>query len=231
MDLERIVESGREFWERASAIWIAGGWGMAAIAADAIVLFGFVVHLWLHLRSKGFESVPESTWRGWVARPEQRRGPIGRLLDAVTGADSVQETSVMFQGVRTSEVAPFERDLRILRICVGTAPLLGLFGTITGMLATFGALASGSGGEKTMGLIAKGISEALITTETGLVIALPGLFLQYQLARKLERYRAFLAHVETVCLQHVHREQKRSVLQPRARSQRPAGLEPAAATS
>lgn len=51
------------------------------------------------------------------------------------------------------------------------------------MLATFGALASGSGGDKTMGMIADGISEALITTETGLIIALSGLFFQYQLTR------------------------------------------------
>jgi biopolymer transport protein ExbB len=95
-----------------------------------------------------------------------------------------------------------------MKICVGTAPLLGLFGTVTGMLATFGALAEGSGGEKTMAAIAKGISEALITTETGLVIALPGLFFQYHLARKQERYEAFLTHLETVCTQHLFRRLK-----------------------
>jgi biopolymer transport protein ExbB len=91
-----------------------------------------------------------------------------------------------------------------MRICVSAAPLLGLLGTVTGMLGTFGALATGSGGEKTMGLVAEGISEALITTETGLVIALPGLFFQYHLTRKHERYKAFLAHLETVCAQAVH---------------------------
>ena len=80
-------------------------------------------------------------------------------------------------------------------------PLLGLLGTVTGMLTTFGALATGSGGEKTMSLVASGISEALITTETGLVVALPGLFFQYVLARKHERYKAFLAHLETTCTQ------------------------------
>jgi hypothetical protein len=52
-----------------------------------------------------------------------------------------------------------------------------------------------------MALVAGGISEALVTTETGLVIALTGLFFQYHLARKHERYKAFLAHLETVCTQ------------------------------
>jgi biopolymer transport protein ExbB len=73
------------------------------------------------------------------------------------------------------------------------------------MLATFNALAEGSGGDQTMAMIAKGISEALITTEAGLVVALPGLFFQYFLARKFERYRAFLAHLETVCTQALHK--------------------------
>jgi biopolymer transport protein ExbB len=57
-----------------------------------------------------------------------------------------------------------------------------------------------------MGMIAKGISEALITTETGLVVALPGLFFRYQLVRKHERYKAFLAHLETVCTQKLYKK-------------------------
>jgi biopolymer transport protein ExbB len=93
-----------------------------------------------------------------------------------------------------------------MKICVGAAPLLGLLGTVTGMLATFDALAGGAGGDKTMGLVAEGISEALVTTETGLLIALPGLFFQHQLARKHERYKAFLARLETVCNQRLYRK-------------------------
>jgi biopolymer transport protein ExbB len=87
-----------------------------------------------------------------------------------------------------------------MKLCVGVAPLLGLFGTVTGMLATFAALASGSGGEQTMSDIAKGISEALITTEAGLVVALPGLFFHYYLSRKLRGYQNFLDDAESLCL-------------------------------
>jgi biopolymer transport protein ExbB len=85
---------------------------------------------------------------------------------------------------------------------------VGLLGTVTGMLATFGALATGSGGDKTMALVASGISEALITTETGLVVAIPGLFLRYRLVQRLDRYKAFLAHLETVYTQSLHRRLK-----------------------
>jgi biopolymer transport protein ExbB len=76
------------------------------------------------------------------------------------------------------------------------------------MLATFQALATGSGGQKTMDLVAGGISEALITTETGLMVALPGLFFLYHLTRQRDRYEAFLAHLETACAQHLYRRMR-----------------------
>ena len=153
-----------------------------------------------------FLSVPEKKWRKWIADPDQRNGPIGDLLDFVTGDKNLKDTAMFFEELRQTEIAPFERDLKVMKICVSAAPLLGLLGTVTGMLSTFAALANGSGGDKTMGLVAEGISEALITTETGLVIALPGLFFHYQLVRKYDRYKAFLAHLETVCTQRLYKQ-------------------------
>jgi biopolymer transport protein ExbB len=208
-----VVKQFAMLWEQAYAIWLAGGWAMPAIALNALMMFALGIHVYLKLVEKNFQSLPEKTWRNWIDLPDQRRGPIGDLLDFVTGGSSLKETAILFQELRATEIVPFERDLRVMKVCVSTAPLLGLLGTVTGMLATFGALASGSGGEKTMGLIAKGISEALITTETGLVIALPGLLFQHQLARQQERYKAFLAHLETVCTQNIYRKMnKRKVV-------------------
>ena len=202
---DAIIAHLTNLWEQASVIWLSGGWAMVAIAVNALVMFALGMHVHLKLREKGFLSVPEKKWRRWITHPAERKGPIGELLNFVTGGSSLKDTAVFFRELRTTEIVPFERDLWVMRVCVGAAPLLGLLGTVTGMLATFGALASGSGGEKTMGLVAEGISEALITTETGLVIAIPGLFFQYQLARKHERYKAFLAHLETVCTQMFYR--------------------------
>ena len=207
--LERVLEELAALLEQAVGIWLAGGWAMVAIAITALVMFAMGVHIHLGLRGKGFQSVPERTWRRWIDHPLERQGPIGELLDFVTRASSLEDSAVQFHELRTTELAPFERDLRVMKICVSAAPLLGLLGTVTGMLSTFGALASGSGGDQTMELVAKGISEALITTETGLVIALPGLFFQYQLKRKHDRYKAFLAHLETVCAQTLYKKLRR----------------------
>lgn len=207
-DLPQRIDT---LWNEATAIWLAGGWAMIAIAVIALVMFALGVHIHLELRAKGFLSVPEGTWRRWIEKPAERRGPIGELLDFVTGVPTLKDTSDAFEQVRATELQPFTRELRVMKICVGAAPLVGLLGTVTGMLTTFSALATGSGGEKTMGLVAGGISEALITTETGLVIALPGLFLQYQLLRKHERYQAFLAHLETLCAQATYRNERLGV--------------------
>lgn len=196
----------KPFWDQAMEIWLSGGWAMIAIAATAMIMFGLGLNIWLKLTTKGFTFIKEKTWRQWIDHPDQRKGTIGELLDFVTGGATLNDTAVFFEELQTTEIAPFERDLRVMKICVGVAPLLGLLGTVTGMLTTFAALASGSGGEKTMGLVAEGISEALITTETGLVIALPGLFFQYQLTRKHQRYKAFLAHLETVCTQKQYKK-------------------------
>jgi len=207
---DAIIGQLNTLWSQATEIWLAGGWAMVAIAVTALVMFAMGMHVYLALRSKGFQSVSPKTWRRWVDHAAQRKGPVGDLLDFVTGAASIKEMSLLFQELRTTEVAPFERDLRVMRICVSAAPLLGLLGTVTGMLTTFDALSTGSGGDKTMGMVAKGISEALVTTETGLVIAIPGLFFQYQLMRKLESYKAFLATLETVCTQNLHRTLRRA---------------------
>jgi len=190
-----------DFWGQSLKIWMSGGWAMWAIAATALIMFGMGLHIFLKLHGKGVGRVSERTWRRWIDNPSERRGKIGRLLDFVAGGESHEETALRFERLRATEAAPFERDLRVMKVCVSAAPLLGLLGTVTGMLSTFGALATGTGGDKTMAMVASGISEALITTETGLMIALPGLFFQYHLTRERDRYEAFLAKVESACAQ------------------------------
>ena len=214
--MEAFVEStlarARVLWAQATEIWAQGDWAMIAIAVIALVMFGLGVHIWIELRATGFRQVPEWTWRRWIDYAEEREGPIGEILDLVVGdGRSNDSADVVFEQLKTKEMVPFERDLKVMKVCVSAAPLVGLLGTVTGMLSTFGALSSGSGGDQTMQSVAAGISEALITTETGLVIAIPGLFLQYQLVRNFERYKAFLAHLETVCNQTLFRRRRAGV--------------------
>ena len=79
-------------------------------------------------------------------------------------------------------VASLDRYLAVIGVLAGIAPLLGLLGTVTGMIATFDMIAVfGTGNARAM---AGGISEALITTQTGLLVAIPGLYMKSFLTRR-----------------------------------------------
>ena len=212
-------EFGKELarlWDEALRVWLGGGWCMVPIAGTAILMFYLGLRIRFRFADKGFQSVPEAVWRRWLRIPEDREGPIGRLIHSVAGIDDVSRMALAFDELRAGELAPFRRDLKVMKVCVAAAPLLGLLGTVTGMLGTFQALAEGAGGDQTMGQVAKGISEALITTETGLIVALPGVFFGYLLGRQFDAYQAFLAHVETVCTQDLYRRQRAARREPAA---------------
>ncbi len=80
----------------------------------------------------------------------------------------------------------FERQRAVLAAMIAAAPLLGLLGTVTGMINTFSHLASRVGKNAMEGL-AQGISEALIATMTGLAVAIPGVLLLYVAYRELQK--------------------------------------------
>ena len=197
-------------WQQALEIWSSGGWGMYALAIDAVIIFYLGHSIFFRIRAKGYLYVTEKKMKKWIKNPVRGRGPVGKMIRFVMGANTLEEIGIYFDELNQTEIAPLSRDLKVMQTCVSVAPLLGLLGTVTGMLSTFAALASGSGGDKTMGMVASGISEALITTETGLLIALPGLVFQYKLAREHEQYKAFLAHLQTVCTQRMYKQSQKA---------------------
>jgi biopolymer transport protein ExbB len=83
----------------------------------------------------------------------------------------------------------------LLRVLVTVAPLLGLLGTVDGMIEMFGALHGAGGVRVGEGTVADGISRALLSTQLGLVIGIPGL-LAARFAERLEERRC--AQIETV---------------------------------
>jgi biopolymer transport protein ExbB len=195
-----LPEGFAAFVQRAWDITVAGGNAMWAIWLVAFLMCALGANVWIGMAGTGMWRRSQGTVTRWIEDPTRARGAVGRLVRDALGTRCRDAASLTFAEYKADSLEPFERQLKIMKLCVGVAPLLGLFGTVTGMLATFAALASGSGGEQTMSDIAKGISEALITTEAGLVVALPGLFFHYHLARKLRGYQNFLEDAESRCL-------------------------------
>ena len=204
------MDNSITFWQQATEIWSTGGWGMIALSLDAILIFYLGFSMSFRIRTKGYLWISEKKMKAWIKNPVSGKGQVGKMIRFVMTARTIKEIGVFFEELNQTEVAPLNRDLKVMRTCVSVAPLLGLLGTVTGMLATFAALASGSGGDKTMALIASGISEALVTTETGLIVALPGIIFQYKLGREHQKYKAFIAHLQTICTQRLYKEVKKS---------------------
>ena len=57
--MNMIMEHLIALWEQAVAIWLSGGWGMIALAVNALVMIALGMHVLLRLREKGYQSVPE----------------------------------------------------------------------------------------------------------------------------------------------------------------------------
>ena len=84
--------------------------------------------------------------------------------------------------------SPLERWLGVLSVSAAAAPLLGLLGTVTGMIHTFRLITMFGTGDAR--LLSGGISEALVTTEAGLVVAIPALLIHAWCVRRVRRNAA-----------------------------------------
>ncbi|MBW4550735.1 MAG: MotA/TolQ/ExbB proton channel family protein [Aphanocapsa sp. GSE-SYN-MK-11-07L] len=99
--------------------------------------------------------------------------PTARVfLEAISLSNATpNEFRLALDGATQAEIPSLKRFNNIFETIVGLAPLLGLLGTVTGLIRSFGSLTLGDlGGSKTVGVTA-GISEALVSTAAGLVVA------------------------------------------------------------
>jgi biopolymer transport protein ExbB len=108
-----------------------------------------------------------------IAVCERHAGPVAAIVKAglLRHGRPKDEVERALEDASAHELAVLERGLPILATVAMIAPLLGFLGTVTGMINSFEALASV--GLNNPAAVARGISEALITTAAGLMIAIP----------------------------------------------------------
>ena len=137
---------------------------------------------------------------------QQHDSPIGRLLIQAMKHFSYSraENVEMLQTRARKEIAGLEQGLVIIEVIVGSAPLLGLVGTLHGLITLFGDFGSASMADHSA--LAKGISIALNTTLTGLLIAIPSLiawsYFNKKVKTSLSRWKAC---VKLSCNAFTHR--------------------------
>jgi biopolymer transport protein ExbB len=178
----------------------AGGVVMIPLAILSLIMWLLIVNraLYFHRLNAGRLTPAGALDHITRHRPPNRahyRGAIALLvrdfLDRSTGRRKLDchildETVVVL-------TRSLDRYLAVIGVLAALAPLLGLLGTVLGMITTFDVIAVyGTGNAKAM---AGGISSALITTQTGLIVAIPGMYMKNFLVRRAEKLKRRIAAV------------------------------------
>jgi biopolymer transport protein ExbB len=187
------IQATRDSW----AVHIAkGGPVMVPILLLGVVSLLIFVAKWLQV-ARVRTATPADlklilTWLAAQQKPkaeahaESLAGPVGEMLTSAlqhVGEPKEYIEEVMYERMLAAKPR-LERLVPFLALAAAAAPLLGLLGTVTGMINTFNMITVfGTGDPKTL---AGGISEALITTEFGLIVAIPSLLLHAVISRKVK---------------------------------------------
>ena len=185
-----------------------GGWIMLPLVATSVVLWTLIVDRWREFRSldqgdldtkelvaaaAGKPGVPGNGAGGLRAQLVRgflrERSGVVRLDRKILGQVSLQLQQTL------------EERLAAIAVLAAVAPLLGLLGTVLGMIETFEVISVyGTGNSRAM---ANGISVALITTQTGLLVAIPGLLMSNRLNRTAQRLKTKLDEATAVLSRHL----------------------------
>ena len=145
---------------------------------------------------------------------QQRPSPLGRLL--LLAADRLEwpkdDNADALQTRARHEIVRLERGLVVLEIIVGIAPLLGLVGTIVGMMSVFGDI--GQAGLTEAAKLAQGIALILRATLAGLLIAIPSLICWSYYSKKVEM---LAVEMETLCDEFIRRQYREEVQSPKSK--------------
>ena len=106
------------------------------------------------------------------------------LQKAPKGID-VQDYEFILKEITIKETSPYESRLNLLASVISISPMLGLLGTVTGMIRAFTNISKYGAGDAA--IVADGIAEALLTTAAGLMIAIPVIVIYNYLNRRLEK--------------------------------------------
>lgn len=185
-----------------------GNWTLPAILIISLVGWFWGCLKWLQLRTEldNGQTDPDlmdlkdvAPVRGHELGPKRF---YDRIFSAALGRVQAGRplNSEMGQEIVRLEILQLRQGLSFVGTIAMILPLLGLLGTVLGMMTTFGAL-SGPAGSPSVSLMSEGISQALITTQAGLVAAVPMLLfhgvLSSRIRRSSRRGIAALKHLET----------------------------------
>ena len=189
-----------DFYQQALFVVEKGGTLMFALLALSLYLYYLGFELWLRMRSvvpNDLQSIPRDRWAGF-----KHGGRVDQIMRyCLADHQNREETRKRFEQIRQSESSYLNRRLRFLLVLASSAPLIGLLGTVAGMLRTFAGLSMEESYK--MDLVASGISQALVTTQAGLLIAIPALAFLHLLNRRKKDWLRCLNRMESISMRQI----------------------------
>jgi biopolymer transport protein ExbB len=175
---------------------VAGGWLMVLIVLSSILVLAICIERLYtlnprkisppHLLATVWTQLKQGEMDAAKIRTLKQSSPLGRILAAGLG-NAYHGREVMKESIQEAAahvVHDLERYLNTLGTIAAVAPLLGLLGTVVGMIKVFAEImAQGTGNASAL---AGGISEALITTAAGLTVAIPALVMHRYFVGKID---------------------------------------------
>lgn len=157
--------------------------GLVGWVILALGLFGLLLAIWrMVFLTRAGRGVSAQMHDLSAPRADNPLGRIIGVLGPKPQLSDLETLELKLDEAILLETPPLEKGQGLLKLLCAVAPLLGLLGTVTGMIVTFQAITQGGGGDSR--LMADGISQALVTTVLGLVVAIPLLFLHTLLASR-----------------------------------------------
>ena len=199
----------------------AAGWPIWPLILCSVVALALVFERLYHLRRNlvappGLldevlgvtrSSLPGADVVNKLAANSVLGGVLAAGLRSVIADARITETALRqsFENAGRSAVHELERYLNTLGTIAAAAPLLGLFGTVVGMIEIFGSQAPGAGAGANPQQLAHGISVALYNTAFGLMIAIPSLMLYRYFRRRVDEFQLLMEMAAERMVPHLMR--------------------------
>lgn len=181
------------------ALWIAGGNVMLPLVIVGGLLWWTLGERWSRTRGAPRLPLRQLVHRAQRGEDVPGDGPVQRAV--LLGVAALAQGDDALDEALTQRFAALRDELgqgaALSATLVGVAPLLGLLGTVTGMITTFDALATMTMFSRSGG-IAGGISEALVSTQVGLTVAIPGAIATRLMDQRAARRREQLDELEQI---------------------------------
>jgi len=191
-----------------------GGWPMIPLGLCSVAAAAIIIERCLALRHKNVidprvlrlldDYSGENHADQAIVLCQRIRGPFARIVEEVIKARHLDHTETLatMHATGRTQVGILERGLTVLEIIAGVSPLLGLLGTVLGMVTVFNAITmQGIGNPQ---VLSDGISKALITTVAGLSVAIPALAFHSWLTRRVEELATEMQERVTAFIAKMH---------------------------